>query len=89
VEEHERERNDFDPTMFCGKKLWNRRPDGIVINKNYRILYILEFKRSSNRNGNFLGVKQDEANKHTKASPTRSKRLRLNRLILWQEGVVQ
>jgi len=62
VEKHERERHDFDLTMFCEKKLWNRRPDGIVINKNYRTLYILEFKRSSDRNGDFLGVKEDETN---------------------------
>ena len=33
VKEHERERYDFDPTMFYGKRFWNRRPHGIVINK--------------------------------------------------------
>jgi len=41
---------------------WNRRPDGIVINKNHRALYILEFKRSSDRNKDSLRVKKDEAN---------------------------
>ena len=50
VKEHERARCDFDPTMFYEKRFWNRRPDGIVINKNHRTLYILEFKRSSDRN---------------------------------------
>jgi len=33
-----------------------------VINKNHRTLYILEFKRSSDRNKDFLRVKEDEAN---------------------------
>ena len=36
--------------------------DGIVINKNDRTLHILEFKRSSDRNEDFLGVKENEAN---------------------------
>ena len=46
VKEHERARYDFDPTMFYENRFWNRRPDGIVINKYHRTLYILEFKRS-------------------------------------------
>jgi len=48
VKERERERYDFDPIMFYENRFWNRKPDGILINKNQRILYILEFKRSSN-----------------------------------------
>ena len=47
VKEHERARYDFDPTMFYENRFWNRRSDGIVINKNHRTVYILEFKRSS------------------------------------------
>jgi len=66
VKEHESERHDFDPTMFYEDRFWNWRPDGIVINKNHRTLYILEFKRSSDRNENFLGVKEDEANEQYK-----------------------
>jgi len=62
VKEHEREQHDFDPTVFYENRFWNRRPHGIVINKNHRTLYILEFKRSSDRNKNFLGVKENEAN---------------------------
>jgi len=31
-------------------------------NEYHRTLYILEFKRSSNRNKDFLRVKEDEAN---------------------------
>jgi len=33
VKEHERARYDFDPAMFYENRFWNRRPDGIVINK--------------------------------------------------------
>jgi len=62
VKEHKRERYDFDPTMFFENRFWNRRPDGTVINKCHRTLYILEFKRSSDRNEDFLRVKEDEAN---------------------------
>jgi len=62
AKEHERERYDFDPTMFYGNRFWNRRPDGIVLNKMHQTLYILEFKRSSDRNKDFLSLKEDEAN---------------------------
>jgi len=54
VKEHERARYDFDPTMFYENCFWNRR----VVDKYYRTLYILQFKRSSN----FLRVKENEAN---------------------------
>jgi len=56
VKVHERERYDFDPTMFYENRFWNRRPHGMVINKNHRTLYILEFKQSSDRNKDFLTV---------------------------------
>ena len=62
VKEHKRARYDFDPTMFYENRFWNRRPDGMGINKYHRTLYILEFKRSSDRNEDFLRVKEDEAN---------------------------
>jgi len=64
VKEHKRARYDFDPTMFYENRFWNRRPDGIVINKYYRTIYNQEFKQSSDRNKNFLRVKEDEANTH-------------------------
>jgi len=38
-----------------------------MINKNHQTLYILEFKRSSDRNKDFLGLKEDEANVQTKS----------------------
>jgi hypothetical protein len=61
VKEHERERYDFDTTMFYENRFWNRRPDGMVIIKNHRTLYILEFKRSSVKSNSFLRVKEHEA----------------------------
>jgi hypothetical protein len=67
VKEHGRERHDFDPKMFDENRFWNRRPHGRVINKNHRTPYILEFKRSSDRNENVLGVKEDEANEQHKS----------------------
>jgi len=57
----ERERNrtqNFDPTTFYGKSFLESKARCIVINKNPRTLYILEFKRSSDRNENFLGVQK-------------------------------
>jgi len=93
VKEHERKRYDFNLTMFYENRFWNRRPDGIVIENNYPTLYILEFKRSSDRNIDFLKVKEDEANKQDRSSSRRSERLpwngRLYRLIFWQGVVVQ
>jgi len=38
-----------------------------VINKNHRTLYILEFKRLSDRNKDFLRVKEDEVNEQHKS----------------------
>jgi len=68
VKEHETARYDFDPTVFYENRFWNRRPDGIVINKYYRTLYILEFRRSSDRNKDFLRVEKDEANEALRAA---------------------
>jgi len=67
VKEHKRERYDFNPTMFYKNRFWNRRPDGIVTNKNHRTQYILEFERSSDRNKDYLRVKKDEANEKHKS----------------------
>jgi len=69
VKEHERERYDFDPTMFYENRFWNQRPDGMVINKYHRTLFVLEFKLSSDRNKDFVRVKEDdsEANEQHKS----------------------
>jgi len=79
--------------MFYENRFWNRRPDGIVINKNHQTLFILEFKWSSDRNKDFLRVKEDEANEQHKsiieALKAAARKKSFNRLICWQEGVVQ
>ena len=62
AKQNERARYDFDPTMFYENRFWNQRPDDIVINQNHRTLSILEFKWSSDRNEDFLVVKEYEAN---------------------------
>jgi len=66
VKEHERGTLRFR----CGNVLWKslleseaRWHSNIVINKYHRTLYILEFQWSSDRNKDFLWVKEDEANK--------------------------
>jgi len=93
VKEHEKERYDFDQTMFYEHRLWNRRPDGTVMTKNHQTLCILEFKRSSDRNENFLRAKEDEANEQHKsiieALKANAPEWTFNRLILRQGGVVQ
>ena len=39
----------------------------MIIHKYHQTLYILEFKRSSDRNKDFLGLKEDEANEQRKS----------------------
>jgi len=62
AKDHKSQRYDFDPTMFYKNRFWNQRPDGTVMDKNHRTLCILELERSSDRNEDFLRVKEDEAN---------------------------
>jgi len=80
-------------TMLYEARFWNLRLDGIVINKNHQTIYILEIKRSSDRNEDFLRVKEDEANEQHKSIIKTLKAAALewslNRLILWQGVVVQ
>ena len=46
---------------------WGRRPDGVSINEARKIGYILEFKRSTDRDEGFLKGKDAEANEHHKS----------------------
>ena len=39
-----------------------QRLDGVAINEDMQIVYILEFKRSTDRDEGFLEVKEAEAN---------------------------
>ena len=54
-------------TLKISERTEIQKPDGIVINNNHQTLYILEFKLSSDRNEDFLRVKEDEANKQHKS----------------------
>jgi len=44
-----------------------RRPDGVAINKALQIVYILEFKRSIDKDHGFPEVKEAEANEQHKS----------------------
>ena len=49
------------------KCLWGRRPDGVAIKMALQIVYILEFKRLTDRDEGFLEVKEAEANEQHKS----------------------
>jgi hypothetical protein len=48
VKEHKRERHDFGLTTFHENRFWNRRPDGIGIDKNDRTQKIHRIQQSLN-----------------------------------------
>ena len=62
-----------------------------MINKYHRTLYILEFKRSSDRNMDFLRVKEDEANEQHRSiiEALRAAAPEWTFEQIWQGGVVQ
>ena len=53
--------NFYSVSLFVSR-FWGRRSDGITINEALQIAYILEFKRSTDRDEGFLEVKEAEAN---------------------------
>ena len=53
--------------VFLRKSFLGRRPDGVAINEALKIVYILEFKRSTDRDEGFLEVKDAEANEKHKS----------------------
>jgi len=59
----------FFVNRFWGRRhrFWGRRPDGVAINEALKIVYILEFKRSTDRDEGFLEVKDAEANEQHKS----------------------
>ena len=89
VKKSQETRYNLDPGSFSVNHFWGRRPDGVAINEALKIVYILEFKRSTDRDEGFLEVKDAEANEqhNLKASSVRSKLLlrsgNLSRLFLW------
>ena len=60
-------RYNLDPGSFFLNRLWGRRPDGVAINEALRIVNILEFKLSTDRDEGFLEVKDAEANEQLKS----------------------
>jgi len=60
-------RYNLDPESFFANRFWGRRPDGFAINEALQIGYILEFKRSTDRDEGFLEVKEEEENEQNKS----------------------
>ena len=67
VKKSQEARYNFDPESFFVNRFWGRRPDGVAINEALQIVYILEFKRSTDRDEGFLEVKEAEANEQHKS----------------------
>ena len=87
VKKSQEEQYNHDPQSFFANRFLGRRPDVVAINEARKIVYILEFKRSTDRDEGFLEVKEAEANEQHKVSLVRSKLLlwggKLSRLTLW------
>jgi len=56
-----------DPVSFFVSRLWGRRPDRLIINEVVQIVYILEFKQTTDGDEEFLEVKETEANEKHKS----------------------
>ena len=56
---------NLDPESFFVNRSWSRQPDGVAINEALKIVYILEFKRSTDRDEGFLEV-IDASEKYTR-----------------------
>jgi len=65
VKKSQEARYNVDP--FFVNRFWGRRPDGVAINEALKIVYILEFKWSTDRDKGFLEVKDAEANEQHKS----------------------
>ena len=61
VKKSQETRYNLDPRSFFVNRSWGRRLDGVAINEALKIVYILEFKRSTDRDEGFLEVKGAEA----------------------------
>jgi len=67
VKKSQEARYNLDPGSFFVNGFWGRRPDRVAINEALKIVYILEFKRSTDRDEGFLEVKDAEANQQHKS----------------------
>jgi len=59
---------NLDPESFFVNRFWGRRPDGVAINEALKIVYFLEFQRSTDRDEGFLEVKDAAANEQHKSN---------------------
>jgi len=62
VKKSQEARYNLDPGSFFVNRFWGRRPDAVAIYVALKIVYILEFKRSTHRDEGFLKVKDTELN---------------------------
>jgi len=60
-------RYNLDLGSFFVIRFWDRQPDGVAINEALKIVQILEFKRSTDRDEGFLEVEDVEANEQHKS----------------------
>jgi len=67
VEISQEARYNIDPESFFVNRFWGRRPDGVAIKEDMQIVYILEFKWSTDRDERFLEVKEVESNEQHKS----------------------
>ena len=68
VKKSQEARHNHDPQSFFANRFWGRRPDGVAINEARKIVYILECKRSTDRDEGFLEAKEAEANEQHKST---------------------
>ena len=66
-QKNSRDTVQLDPGSFFVNRFWGRRPDGVAINETLKIIYILEFKWSTDRDEGFLAVKDEEAHEQHKS----------------------
>jgi len=67
VKKSQETRYDLDRGSFVANYFWGRRQDGVAIDETLKIVYILEFKQSTDREERFLEVKDAEANDQHKS----------------------
>jgi len=67
VKQSQETRYNLDPGSFFVNRFWGRRPDGVARYEALKIVYILEFKRSTDRDEGFLEVKDAQANEQHKS----------------------
>jgi len=83
VKESQETQYNLDPGSFFVNRFWGRRPEGVAINEALKMVYILEFKRSTDSDEGFLEVKDAEANEQQKTSSVRSKLLLQSGNLIW------